>query len=289
MKFKYSKLVIAITCLTSTVSFDYSTYSKSQDIVIDRIPSFLLSGFRWSSNKAFACNDVSECNYYGMPRYEVNYDPTDYDYNYGYGNAADWAGNSGYDQGYDPDGGGSGGGASGTSSENTNPYKFAQNDKEVLADAMTVAVQLKIELNNAIASGKLNQEGLAQAKNLLGKLENYTTKLNVVLSVINSGAQFLNHTLQGEVEKAVAELSGALVAAGVGGTIGGPVGVVGGFFAGMYTENAVEYLLVDGGAEHIINEMSGFFQTPSSVRDGINNMACAYSYRNEACRNRREP
>lgn len=286
MKFKFSKLVIAITCFTSTIDFDHSAYDLARKDIDNNLPSILLSGIRWSANKSFACVDASECNNSQMDRYEFVYTPPSNDFGSGFG--SDFGNDYGND--YGNDGGGGGGGSSSSSGANSGTG-ISSDDKETVSDALTLALNLKAEINKLLLSKGLDNLDRRNLNKLVRAMDKYVSKLNKVTAIINSGAQVLNHANKNELKEAIAEVAGAIVGIGVGAATGaaagGPAGAVVGFVAGMYSEKGAEYLL-KGGAQAIALSISrelSRVSPPGTYMD----MICAYSFRNEVCRNRHEP
>lgn len=245
MKYKYSKIALAIICFNSSVYFDSAPESsQSEPFKIDTI-SQMSGGWRWGISSAAACGHK---NFSSMCDYRMTVTPK-YDY---VNPIQGWwrIGGGGY-VGPGPGLGHGGGSGSGGNQSDTEKAENLLNDPDAVADSITVLLQVKNDIKRALAKQGLSKEMRAKLGGALNQLDGALSKANGYLGVLNSAAQLGLDVKRGDYIEAVAEIAGLLAGFGVSVTVSGPV-------VGIAASVATAYA-VERGVNYTLNAASDFY------------------------------
>jgi hypothetical protein len=234
MKFGFSKIAIAVVCLQGSINLtpNIETEYFEDKVLYSEVVNGLTQGWSWGTSKADACD--SAC--YGnrgddwdgdrvgaqQPPDYGDYDPWG-DYDDGWGN-------------YDDNGSDGGGGPSNEQSPVNHVY-----DPENVGDAITNLIVFKNNLTKALATTNLTPQAIQKIQGLIHTLNGAISKANILVNLVNSGAQTGVHIAEGDFGAAIAEVAALAVGLGISVVASGPVtGIVISFAAASFTEWAVE-------------------------------------------------
>ncbi|WP_417439775.1 hypothetical protein [Idiomarina abyssalis] len=276
MKYKYSKIALAVICFNSSVYIDSAPESSQDESFTIDATSQMSGGWRWGITSAAAgCGDNSDGTYCD-DRMTVT---PGYDYH------DIWLGDGEPNRGGDLDSGepNTQGGGPGGEQISTEEAEALLEDPDAVADSITTLLQVKNDISRALAQEGLSEEMRLKLKGALNQLDGALSKANVYLGVLNSAGQLGMDIKKGEYIEAVAEVAGLVAGFGVGVTVSGPALGVVASFATVY--------VVERGTSYILNAASDFYDVvvyDSSRFDVHDDFLCRYqAVRMQGCRDTR--